>query len=35
MDADKKKSLAAIRDSLVRQAKQRIAAPAHLNCDFT
>ena len=34
MDADQKEFLAAIRDPLVRQAQQRIAAPAHLDGDF-
>jgi hypothetical protein len=34
MAEDKRKSLTAIRDPLVCQAQQRIAAPAHLNADF-
>jgi hypothetical protein len=32
--ADKRESLAAIRDPLVCQPQQRIAAPAHLDGDF-
>jgi hypothetical protein len=34
MNADKRKSSAAIRDPLVCQAQQRFAASAHLNGDF-
>jgi hypothetical protein len=31
---DKRKSLAAVRDPLICQAQQYVAAPAHLNGDF-